>query len=325
MHLRAQGSSVDNGRQSSMLSVMRIFFTGATGAIGSEAVPRLVEAGHEVNGVVRSEADNGRLIDVGARPVVVDLFDPDAVSDAVAGADAVLHFATAIPPQDRITKRDSWDTNDRLRAGATPHLVDAALDHGVAVFVQESITFIYADGADTWLDESAPIDLAWDVLDSALVAEREVQRFTQGGGEGITMRMSSLYGPGRASGGYLAGVHARKVPIVGSGEQFISHLHTHDAGTAIASALTAPAGVYNVSDDEPLHAREDLEIVAALIGSKMPRRVPVWLARLVAGPASQLLAISQRVSNQHFKATTGWAPRYPSARDGWPAVVDSSG
>jgi nucleoside-diphosphate-sugar epimerase len=300
---------------------MKLFFTGATGAIGREAVPRLVGAGHEVTAAVRSSSDQAWLSDLGVQSVVVDLFDRDAVSDAVAGADAVLHFATAIPPASRITKRDSWNTNDRLRAEATSYLADAALDNGVAVFIQESITFIYADGGEAWLDESAPIDLAWDVLDSALVAEREVQRFTLGGGRGIALRLSSLYGPGRASGGYLEGVAARKVPLVGSGDQYISRLHTHDAGTAVAAAVTAPAGVYNVSDDEPLHAGEDLTITADLIGAKMPRRVPPWLAKLVAGPASNLLAISQRVSNRQFKATTGWQPHYGSARDGWPAVM----
>lgn len=313
--------AVDKPSQISMLSVMKLFFTGATGAIGSEAVPRLVAAGHEVTGVVRSEVDNGRLIDVGARPVVVDLFDPPAVSEAVAGADAVLHFATAIPPTDLITKRDAWNSNDRLRAEATPLLVDAALEHGVGVFVLEAITFIYADGGDAWLDESAPIDLAWDILDSMLVAEREVERFSAQGGRGITLRMSSLYGPGRASDGYLAGVAARRVPVVGSGEQYISRLHTEDAGTAIVASLAAPAGVYNVSDDEPLHAAEDLAITARLVGAGTPRRVPAWLARLVAGPASNLLAISHRVGNERFGSATGWQPRYPSSRDGWPAVV----
>lgn len=303
---------------------MRTLLTGATGAIGRAAVPRLIEAGHDVVGIARADAGRSWLTGAGARPVAVDLFDASAVAEAVGGADAVLHFATAIPPQDRITKRASWTANDRLRTEATANLVDAALKHGVEVFVQESISFIYADGGDRWLDETAPIETVWDVLDSALDAEGEVARFADGGGRGVTLRMSSLYGPGRASAGYLGGVAARKIPIVGSGEQFISRLHVDDAATAIVAALDAPTGAYNVSDDEPLHARTDLEIVAGLVDARPPRRVPAWLARMVAGPASNLLAISHRVSNERFRTATGWAPAYPSGREGWPAVVAAS-
>ncbi len=300
---------------------MKTLITGATGAIGREAVPRLIGAGHEVTGVARTESGRSWLTEVGARPVDVDLLDAGSVAAAVAGNDAVLHFATAIPPQDALTKRASWETNDRLRTEATAHLVDAALEHGIGTFVQESITFVYADGGGRWLDEDATIQLVWDILDSALDAEREVDRFAAGGGRGITLRLSSLYGPGRASGAYVASVAARKIPLVGNGEQYISRLHTHDAGTAIAAALDAPAGVYNVSDDEPLTARRDLEVLADLIGAKPPRRVPRWLARQVAGPAANLLAISHRVANKHFKDATGWLPRYPSAVEGWQDVV----
>jgi nucleoside-diphosphate-sugar epimerase len=76
---------------------MRVFVAGATGAIGKQLVPRLVEAGHEVHGMTRSESKQAMLRELGAIPVVADALDPDQVAEAVARArpDAIVHQATA--------------------------------------------------------------------------------------------------------------------------------------------------------------------------------------------------------------------------------------
>jgi nucleoside-diphosphate-sugar epimerase len=304
---------------------MKALFTGATGLIGRQAIPRLIEAGHDVTGVARSDEGRAWLQQAGARPIRLDLFERDEVDSAVAGHDVVLHFATAIPSQAEMTKRESWELNDRLRSGATANLVDAALRYDVSGFIQESITFFYADGGDRWLDESAPIDPWWDILDSALDAERHLDRFTDAGGTGVSLRLAWLYGPGRTSAEHLAGVAGRKIPIVGRGNNYISHLHVEDAGTAVAAALGAAAGSYNVSEDDPVTAREDMEALVDALGAGAPRRVPRWLARMIAGPSAGLLWVSQRVSNERFKKETGWAPSYRSVREGWSAVVSTSG
>lgn len=230
---------------------MRVFFTGATGVIGREAIPALIEQGDEVSAAVRPESDSSWLENLGVSTVPVDLFDVEAVATAVKGHDAVAHFATAIPAQSDFAKRKAWEVNDRLRTDATRNLVDAALARDVDVFVQESVSFVYADGGDRWLDEGAQVGTVWGALDSALEAERQTARITEAGGRGVALRMARLYGPGRASAEYLEAVAARKVPVVGSGDNFVSHLHISDAGRAVADALSAPAGVYNVADSDP--------------------------------------------------------------------------
>jgi nucleoside-diphosphate-sugar epimerase len=288
---------------------MKILFTGATGVLGSAAVPLLVEAGHEVKGLGRRD---------------LDLFDPAAVAEAVDGFDAVFHFATALPQADEMTEREAWRTNDRLRSEATANLVDAAIAAGVSVFVQESVTFSYADDGERWLDEDATLDSPWEVIDSALNAEEHVARFTAHGGRGIVLRLGRLYGPGRVSAAYLEMVAARKLPILGKGDNYVSHVHIHDAGTAIAAAVDAPAGIYNVVENEPVTVAEEMEVLTDALEVPRPRRVPVWLARRIVGPAVGLLAVSQRVSNRRFRDTTGWAPAYPSVREGWPQVVAAS-
>ncbi len=300
---------------------MKVLFTGATGVLGREAVPMMVANGHDVTGVARNRDDETWLDSVGARPRVVDLFDMASIRDAMAGTDTVIHYATSIPAQTAMTKRRSWETNDRLRAEGTRDLVDAAIAAGVERFVQQSITFFYADGGDEWLDESSPIAPQWEVLESALVAEENVDRFRNAGGTGVTLRLSRLYGPGRASSDYIASVANRKLPIVDGGTNFISSLHTRDAATATVAALSAPDGIYNVSDDEPQRSGEHMRTLAQLLDAPEPRRVPIWLARIVSGRAVAFLTTSQRVSNASFKQATGWQPEFPSSTEGWENVV----
>lgn len=288
---------------------MRILFTGGTGVLGNAAVPLLVEAGHDVKAPGRGD---------------VDLFDPAAVAEAVDGFDAVFHFATALPPADKMSKREAWRTNDRLRSEATANLVDAAIAAGVSAFVQESVTFSYADGGERWLDEDAAIDSPAEVIDSALTAEENVARFTAHGGRGIVLRLGRLYGPGRVSAAYLETVAARKLPILGKGDNYVSHLHIHDAGTAIAAAIDAPAGTYNVVEDEPVTVAEEMEVLVEALDAPKPRRVPVWLAQRMVGPMAGLLTVSQRVCNRRFRETARWAPAYPSVREGWPEIVAAS-
>ena len=136
---------------------MKVFMTGATGVIGPPTVDRLVEAGHEVRGRLAAGGGGGAAAGAGAEPVAVDLFDADAVKAAVAGSDAIVHVATNVPPFPQMMRASAWGTHNRLRTEATRHLVDAAKAHGIGRMVKESITFIYDDGGDAWLDESSPL------------------------------------------------------------------------------------------------------------------------------------------------------------------------
>ncbi|HSJ36203.1 MAG TPA: NAD(P)-dependent oxidoreductase [Acidimicrobiia bacterium] len=285
---------------------MKILFTGATGVLGTAAIPHLIEAGHEVVGVGRTD---------------LDLFDRAAVGRAVAGCDAVFHFATAMPAQAEMTKREAWRINDRLREEATANLVDAAIEQRVSTFVQESVAFAYADGGAGWLDEAVPLDPPFGAIDSAMVAEAHVARFTAQGGRGIVLRLGRLYGPGPVSGPYLEAVSARKLPLIGRGDNYVSHLHIDDAGAAVAAALDAPAGAYNVVEDEPVTAAEEMDVLVETLGARHPRRVPAWLARRLVGPATGLMTVSHRVSNGRFREAAGWSPEYSSVCEGWPAIV----
>lgn len=300
---------------------MKVLFTGATGVLGHETIPLLTADGHDVTAVVRPSSNTEWFRTLGVRTIVLDLFDPTAVHAAVAGHDAVVHFATSIPPASRMTRRKAWEMNDRLRRDATRHLVDGTLLHDVGVFIQESVTFVYADGGRMWLTEDAPVEPVWDVLDSALEAESHAARVTDAGGRGVVLRLARLYGPESTSAEFLDSVSARKVPIVGSGDNYVSYLHAADAGRAVVAAVDAPAGVYNVSDGSPVTTANELAFLSDLLGVDEPRRIPYPIARTAAGRAARLLAVSHRIAADRFRAVTGWAPSHSSVRDGWPEIV----
>ena len=97
---------------------MQVFLTGATGVLGRPTCRALVGAGHRVRGVARGPAKADGVRADGGEPVEVSLFDTGALRVALEGCDAVLHFATSVPPLGRVTRRSAAE-NDRLRRDAS--------------------------------------------------------------------------------------------------------------------------------------------------------------------------------------------------------------
>ncbi|GIU90539.1 MAG: hypothetical protein KatS3mg010_1638 [Acidimicrobiia bacterium] len=95
---------------------------------------------------------------LGARPVEVSIFDPDALRHAVAGHDAVCNLATHIPPVREASRPDAWAENSRIRAEGSRNLVGAAVAAGAQVYVQESIAFVYGEHGNRVIDaDSTPL------------------------------------------------------------------------------------------------------------------------------------------------------------------------
>ncbi len=295
---------------------MKIFVAGATGVIGAELIPMLVAAGHDVAGMSRSESDQDQLESAGARPISVDLFDPERLTTAVAGSDVVINLATSIPPLAKMGRRRAWRVNDRLRGEGAANLVDAAIDVGATRFIQPSVAFIYANGDSAWLSESAPIDRPVSVMESALEAEASTSRFTREGGVGVVLRLGRLYGPGRVSAELVEMLRSGRGIVVGDGSNYVPSLHIADAAAAHVAALDIPAGIYNVVDDNPVRSLELATAQAEAVGGTPPRRIPAWVGRLLMGDTVRVLTDSQRVSNSRFKAESGWRPTYPDAITG---------
>ncbi|MGH7126334.1 MAG: NAD-dependent epimerase/dehydratase family protein [Stellaceae bacterium] len=299
---------------------MRIFVTGATGVIGRRAVPLLIAAGHAVTAVGRNPEKRRQLERAGAEAVGLDPFAQEDVRSAVARHDAVVNLATHIPPGMHALVPWLWRENDRLRGIASAILSEAARAAGVHRFIQESFAPIYPDCGDRWIDEGVPLEpvrFNRTVLD----AEGSVQAFSAGGGTGIVLRFGAFYGPDAVHvRDLIKAVRRGFAPAPGPPESFISSLSHDDAASAVVAALGAPAGAYNVIDDEPLTHREYVDSLASALGVPPPRLPPGW-ATWLFGSVGALLARSLRISNRKLKQATDWQPKYPSVRDGWRAVV----
>ena len=299
---------------------MRIFVTGATGVIGRRVVPLLIKGGHRVTAVARSAEKRTALEAQGATAAEADLFDRPALHRILLGHEAVINLATHMPASmKRMMLPGAWRENDRLRRDASRALAGAAHDAGAARFIQESFAPVYEDGGDEWIDEHWPLRPA-RYNRTVLDAERSAERFTEIGGTGVTLRFSAFYG---ADSGFLyemIGMIARGwSPLPGPRSAFISSIAHDDAATATVAALELPAGVYNVTDDEPLRRGEWLDSLADALDLAHPKPLPRWVTRL-GGSAMELMSRSQRMSNAKLRAASCWIPRWRSVREGWREV-----
>jgi nucleoside-diphosphate-sugar epimerase len=299
---------------------MNVFVTGGTGAIGGHAVPTLVAAGHRVTALARSPEKASALAEWGADPAPVSIFDRAALARVMQGHDAVVNLTTAIPPMSRFMLRSAWADNDRIRTEGSAAIVDAALDAGVGRVVQESVCMLYPERGAVWIDESVPVD-RYPMAMGNLAAEASAHRFSEAGGAGIVLRFGWFYGPGATHSEQLLHLARRHVCIqMGRADGYVSSIHMADGGTAVAAALQAPAGVFNVVDDEPLTKRDYADALAAAAGTRPWLRAP-GRAALLFGNRSTSLTRSLRVSNEKLRGATGWSPAYPSAREGWIATA----
>ena len=301
---------------------MKVFLTGATGAIGSATVRGLRAEGHDVRAVARTDEKAAQLRTQGAEPVAVDLFDGDTLKTAVDGCEAVLHLATHVPPMRKMQSRNGWSEHNRLRTTANELLIDAALTTGAHTYVKESVTFTYPDGGDAWIDESTPPDESIDMLRPTLEGERMVERFTAEGGRGVVLRFGAFYGPtARIVDEALRLARWRMSIMAGTPDGYVSSVHTDDVAGEAVAALDAPAGIYNAVEDEPATRREYLDAFSGAFGVRRLRPMPSWMVKLIAGSGAEAVIRSQRVSNRKLRDATGWTPKFPSVREGWPAVA----
>jgi 2-alkyl-3-oxoalkanoate reductase len=307
---------------------VRVFVAGASGAIGRPLVRRLVAAGHEVTGITRSEARAEEVRAAGARAAVVDVFDADALRAAVTGARAevLVHQLTALPERMDFRKQDLYTATNRLRTEGTRNLLEAARAAGARRFVSQSIAFAYRNDGPPVKTEDDPIleEASGPFASGVMAALHEMESAVLGadGLDGLVLRYGFFYGPGThygSDGTLVADVRRRRMPIVGKGTGVFSFIHVDDAADATVAAIERGApGIYNVTDDEPAPMSEWVPVLAEAAGAKRPLRVPVWLAKLVAGKQVGDFALELHgASNEKAKRELGWQPAHPSWRTGF--------
>ena len=315
---------------------MRIFVAGATGVLGRRLVPLLVEGGHQVTAMTRTPGKAAGLRATGAEPVVADALDRDALLRAVVAArpEVVVHQLTALAGTISFRRFDqAFALTNRLRTEGTDHLLEAARAAGTRRFVAQSFAgWPFARVGGPVKTEGDPLDPDPPAeLRRTLDAIRHLESAVLGteGVEGVVLRYGGFYGPGTSAGagGYmLEELRRRRFPMVGAGGGVWSFVHIDDAATATVAAVERGApGLYQVVDDDPAPVSEWLPALAAAAGARPPRRVPVWLARLLAGEHGVVLMNEARgAANAKARRELGWRPAYPSWRTGFRVGLGSS-
>lgn len=293
---------------------MRVLVTGASGFLGGVVCKELIGRGHDVYALVRREGSEPP----GTSAVAGDLTDAASLTRAVQSArpESVVHLAAEIASQ-----RDPKKINEANVEG-TRRLIAACEAAGVRRMLFTS-TVVTGDAKGALLEEKTPLPVETAYGRSKQEGERLLRESSL---EEVVIRPSHVYG----AGGWFVEEFVNRLrqpgrfAVIGTGENWWDVVRVEDVASACADAVErAPAGaLYHVVDDEPISFYDFVALAATALGTGPPRRIPAWLARLFAG-ADPVRAVtrSAKSSNARIKSELGWAPRFPSARQGVPDAI----
>lgn len=293
---------------------MKVAVTGATGVLGTSAVRAMIAAGHDVVGLARSPQKAEELRGMGVVPARASLFHHDHLASVFEGCDAVCNLATHVPVGYAGLLPGAWRENDRLRTEGVRSVVAAARDAGVRRFVQESVSFIYADNGDGWINEESPLGIT-PATEPASVGESHVQEYQCGSRHGVVLRFGNIVGDDGLTRWMLRSASNGRPIGVGDPDNWAHIVHTDDLGPAVLAALSAPSGVYNVGA-EPVRRADLVQGFADTVGQDHGSFLGILTKRL-AGARVEPMTRSLRVSSEHFTAQTGWSPRHSKFAASW--------
>lgn len=293
---------------------MLVAVTGATGVLGRAAVPALVAAGHTVRGSARTGEGAAALRDLGAEPRPADVLVRDSLLGFFEGAEVVVNLATRVPSGIRAGMPGAFRENDRLRTRGAATVVAAAHTSGVRCLVQESVSFVYADNGDDWIDETHHLDIT-PATEPAAVSESHAQDFGSGQRTSVVLRFGTVVGDDPLTRFQLRSASQHRGVGIGRPDTWTHLVHTDDVGPALVAALHAPSGVYNVGA-EPVLRRDLMAGYASAAGVDEVGYLGGVVRRL-AGTRLEPLARSLRVSSESFSSLTGWAPVRPTFDACW--------
>jgi nucleoside-diphosphate-sugar epimerase len=258
--------------------------TGATGLLGSHIVEQLASQGQRVRALVRGSSDTGFLERLGVELVRGDLQDADSLKPAVRGANIVYHCAA------RVGDWGPWAEYQAQTVDATRNLVAACRAESVGRLLHVSSISVYGivKNPDRLLDEDAPLGRnLWrgdHYARSKLQAEEEARKYP----EHTIVRPSWIYGPRDRTTipRVVPALRAQKVPIIGSGENFLNLIYAGDVAAGVILAANHPAArgrVYNLCSEGEVTQRKLVDALTDALGlPRIQRHVPFFLAYRVA-------------------------------------------
>ena len=312
---------------------MRILIAGATGVLGRNLIPRLLQRGHSVVGTSSTKERLQELERMGSEAILMNGLDRESVLRAVAAAkaDVVVNQMTALASVQNYRNFDKeFELTNRLRREGTGYLLEAARQNEVRKIVVQSFAgWPLQAGSAIANPEETPYatDLPARMKNSLrAIQQMEEMVLASQSPVGVVLRYGFFYGPGTSfdsTASTMEVLRKGKFPIIGKGAGVWSFIHIEDAAEATRIAIEdAPAGAYHVTDDHPAAVSEWLPGLARLLDAKPPKRVPVWLGRLFAGASTAFMMTQMRgAANDKAKRVLKWRPNYADWRQGFAAML----
>ncbi|WP_340101214.1 NAD(P)-dependent oxidoreductase [Salinibaculum salinum] len=308
---------------------MHVLVSGATGVFGHRIVDQLTDHGHTVFGLTRNDAGTSVVESHGGTPVVGDLLKPDTLETAVGerDVDVVVHAATRLPPETKTTA-EYWERNDRVRLDGAKHLLDAVGDD-IDQFVFPGVVWVARQPDGSTFDVNSPRHPSRSTQSAADVEDLLGEESDRQAFDATVIRMGFFYAPdGRHTRTFAENLLAGDLPIVGGGllgrrDAELSLIHADDAARAVTVSVDESiAGLYHVVDDRPVTVAEYFRTFAELLDAPVPRRVPWWIARPLAGKDMvRFLTTPMPTISEKFRRATDWAPEYPTYCNGLQQIV----
>jgi nucleoside-diphosphate-sugar epimerase len=279
---------------------LKIFVTGATGVIGTNLIPALIEKGHEVGGMTTRKEKVALLQSSGATAYVGNVLEKEQVHAAFQDfqPDFVIHQVTAL------SNGSVWD-NAKVRTIGTRHVIDAVKELNVKRVIAQSIAWAYEPG-ETMATEEDPLDIESTdkrriTIDGIVALENTIQEIPNS----VILRYGTLYGPGTwyDKNGIIAKQFMKGEMNVNDG--VISFIHVKDAVDATVQAIDWKEGIYNIVDDTPVKANVWASYYAKQLLAPNPNYI------------HQNIPWERGASNQKVKRIQGWKLQYPSWKDGF--------
>lgn len=289
---------------------MRIFVAGASGYIGSAVTAELARAGHQVLGLVRTQARGHRIAINEVQPVIGDMQTPESWLPAARNCQVLIHCAVEYSPE-----------GPELDARTGSALVDAATAAGLPrLIIYTSGCWVYGNTGPEAVDESSPLN-PFPVVAWRPEHEQQILRADSGPVRTIVLRPGCVYG---GSGGltatwFASAAESGAARVIGDGRGRWAMVHVADLALAYRLAAESPSRreVFNLSDRSRFTIQACAEAAShAAGGGGRVTTVPVEDAAEEMGPFAEALAADQNIDSSKAARQLGWHPRHGGFVDG---------
>jgi len=282
---------------------MRVLIVGC-GYLGTAAGALLVQSGHEVVGLRRTNEGHDELLAHGIEPVLGDITDPQSLGQLTGTFDAVVNTVSS--------SRGGADVYRAVYLEGTRTLLEWLRPHPVRRYVYTSSTSVYGQADGSTVDEESPAEPGTETGTVLRATEELLLDAARSGFPAVILRVAGIYGPGR--GHLFRQFLDGEARLSGDGHRCMNMIHRDDAATAIVAALERGQGgrIYNCTDDESVTQRHFLEWLSDQLSRPMPGTADE------EAPTRKKRGIThKRVSNLRLRSELGWVPRHPTFREGY--------